>query len=148
MTYKHPKRSFGVTLLLWLVLILSVWGVVRFFAALRWWDVLNEFEARLSPFYLSLTGAGWGAAGGVLAWGIVTRKAWSRIGVVVVACLWQVQYWVERIFFQSTRANLLFSSILLTLLLFGVLIIAFHPSTKYFFTKRDYGQSDQHTKTT
>jgi hypothetical protein len=132
-----PQRPFRVTLLLWLVLTLSAWGAVRFFAALRWWDVLNEFGARLSPLYLSATGAGWSVAGGVLFWGIATRKAWSRIAVGVVACVWQVQYWVERMLFQSTRANLPFSLIALTLLLIVILTIVFLPGTKYFFTKSE-----------
>jgi hypothetical protein len=64
------KRPFGVTLLLWLVLSLSAWGTVRLLAALRWWDVLNEFEARLSPLYLSITGAGWVLKGGELLWSL------------------------------------------------------------------------------
>src|SRR5829696_4038152 len=48
------KRPFGVTLFLWLVLSLSAWGLLRLFAAWRWWDVLTEFHARLSPLYLSI----------------------------------------------------------------------------------------------
>ena len=41
----YRRRPFSVTLLLWLVLSLSAWGAVRLIAALRWWNVLNEFEA-------------------------------------------------------------------------------------------------------
>ena len=74
-----PKnRPFGVTLLLWMVLILSAWGAVRFFAALRWWNVLNEFGAKLSPLYLSVTGAVWSVAGGVLLISILRQKGWAR----------------------------------------------------------------------
>jgi hypothetical protein len=135
-----PQRPFGVTLLLWLVLSLSAWGVVRFLAALRWWDVLTEFGARLSPLYLSITGAGWSVVGGVLFWGIATRKAWARIGVIAVACAWQIQYWIERVFFQSEHANLPFSLIASALLLVAIFIVSFHSSTKKFLTKSEsYG---------
>jgi len=68
------KRPFGVTLLLWLVLSLSAWGLVRLLAALRAWDVLYEFGARLSPPYLSITGAGWAVAGGVLLWSLFSGR--------------------------------------------------------------------------
>jgi len=144
-----PKRPFGVTLLLWLVLCLSAWEVVRFFAALRWWDVLYEFDARLSPVYLSITGAGWGVAGGVLLWGIVSRKSWSRSGVLLSVLLWQIQYWVERIFFQSPRANLPFALIASFLLLSVTIAITLHRSTKYFFTKsEEHERQNEHTTTT
>ena len=102
------KRPFGVTLLLWMVLSLSAWGAVRLFAALRWWDVLTEFDARLSPLYLSITGAGWVVAGGVLLSGMLMVKAWAPPAILTSFLLWLIEYWIERIFYQSFRANLLF----------------------------------------
>src|SRR5512141_837212 len=95
------KRPFGVTLLLWLVLTLSAWGAVRLFAALRSWNVLNEFGARLSPLYLSITGAGWVLVGGVLVWGIFSGKVWIRLAIPGSISLWLVEYWLERMFFES-----------------------------------------------
>ena len=127
------KRPFGVTLLLWLVLSLSVWGAVRLLAALRWWNVLNEFEARLSPLYLSITGAGWMVAGVVLLWGLFRGTRWIYRAIPVSIVLWIVQYWVERMFFESPRANLLFAlgiSILLFILTF---ISALNRKTKAWF---------------
>src|SRR5512141_2255525 len=103
------KRPFGVTLLLWLVLTLSAWGAVRLFAALRWWDVLSEFGARLSPLYLSIAGAGWVVVGAVLLWGLFGGKPWIRWAIPVSISLWLVAYWVERMFFESPRENLLFA---------------------------------------
>lgn len=84
------KRPFGVTLLLWMVLLLSAWGTVRLVAALTWWDVLVQYDARLSPLYLSLTGAGWTAAGLVLLWSIWTGKPWSRKAIPLSVFLWLV----------------------------------------------------------
>jgi len=94
------KRPFGVTLLLWLVLSLSAWGALRLLATLRWWDVLNEFEARLSPLYLFITGAGWIVAGVVLLWGLFSAKLWFYRAILIAISLWLVEYWVERIFFE------------------------------------------------
>ena len=95
----YRRRPFSVTLLLWLVLSLSAWGAVRLIAALRWWNVLNEFEARLSPWYLSITGAGWIVIGAVLLWGLFTGRLWTIWAILASISLWIVQYWIERLFF-------------------------------------------------
>ena len=138
------KRPFGVTLLLWLVLSLSVWGAVRLLATLRWWSVLNEFEARLNPLYLSITGAGWIVAGILLLWGLFSAKLWILQTIPIAISLWLVQYWVERLFFESSRANLPFA-LIASLLLFAVtLLSAFNQRTKGFFIRsEDYEQPNQ-----
>src|SRR6185503_11401449 len=99
------KRPFSVTLLLWLVLSLSAWGAVRLLATLRWWNVLDEFEARLSPLYLAMTGAGWMVAGALLLWGLFRGGLWISPAILVSILVWIVQYWIERMFFESPRAN-------------------------------------------
>ena len=99
------RRPFGVTLLLWMVLSLSAWGLVRLAATLRWWDVLSEFKASLSPLYLSITGAGWAVAGAVLLWSLWSAKAWSRLAILTSIILWLTEYWIERLFFQLPRPN-------------------------------------------
>src|SRR5215216_4087732 len=119
------KRPFRVTLLLWLVLSLSAWGAVRLFATFRWWNVLNEFEARLSPLYLSITGAGWIIVGAVLLWGLFSGKLWTVRAILASVSVWIIQYWVERLFFESPRANLFFALIVTALLFIVTLISAF-----------------------
>lgn len=135
------KRPLGVTLLLWMVLSLSAWGAVRFAASLRWWDVLSRFDSRLSPVYLSISGAGWVVAGGVLIWGVLSRKKWTYPALLSYFLLWVVVYWIERLFFQAPRPNLLFVLILSLLFLAVTLICALHRSTKNFLTRsEEYGQ--------
>ena len=127
------RRPLGVTLLLWMVLILSTWGVVRLLEALRGWDVLVEFDASLSPLYLSITGAGWGLAGGVLLYGILRRKKWVLPAVVTSLLVWLIEYWIERIFFQSARANMPFALTCSILVIIVAWILAILPGTKSFF---------------
>ena len=131
------KRPFGVTLLLWLVLCLSAWGAVRLLATLRWWDVLNEFESRLSPLYLSITGAGWLAAGLVLLWGLFSAKIWIRLAIPIAILVWVIEYWVERIFFESPRPNASFVLIFMVLVFIVTLISAFNRQTKEFFMRSE-----------
>jgi hypothetical protein len=139
-------RPFGVTLFLWMVLSLSVWGAVRLFAALRWWDVLQEFDARLGPLYLFITGAGWVLGGGILLWSIWSRKAWARWAIPISIGFWLVEYWLERLFFQAPRANLPFASVLSTLLLILIIAITINRNTKNFFTRsEEHEQPNQDT---
>jgi hypothetical protein len=140
------RRPLGVTLLLWLVLSLTVWGAVRLIAALRFWNLLNEFESRLSSWYLFLTGAGWVALGAVLLWGLFSGRLWTARAILVSIALWIVQYWIERIFFQAPRANISFA-IFVTLLLFIVtLVSAFNRKTKEFLIRsEEHEQPDQYS---
>jgi hypothetical protein len=141
------KRPFSVTLLLWLVLSLSAWGAVRLLAALRWWNVLNEFESRLSPLYLSITGASWMVAGAVLLWGLFRGTRWISRAIPVAILLWIVQYWIERFFFESPRANLLFALIITFVLFIVTLISAFNRKTKEFFTRsEEHEQPNEYTE--
>ena len=138
------KRPFGVTLLLWMVLSLSAWGAVRLFAALHWWDVLTEFDARLSPLYLSITGAGWVVAGGVLLSGMLMVKAWARPAIFTSILLWLIEYWIERIFFQSSRANLLFALMGSIIGIIVAVAATSLQSTKLFFIKsEEHEQPDE-----
>ena len=132
-----PKRPPGVTLLLWLVLTMVVWGALRFCAALRGWEVLVEFESSLSPLYLAVTGAGWGVAGGVLLWSMFSGKLWMRPVIIASATIWLLQYWIERLFFQSPRANLPFAIAGSILLFSVVLVCSLHKSAKDYLTRSE-----------
>jgi hypothetical protein len=131
------KRPFSVTLLLWMVLSLSAWGVTRLVSALQAWDVLYEYGAGLSPLYLSITGAGWGVAGGVLFSGIWTGKSWARYATVTSSIIWLLEYWLERIFFQSPRANLPFALACSFIVIIALWIVSISPGTRSFFMKSE-----------
>ena len=143
------KRPFGVTLLLWLVLSLSVWGAVRFLGVLRWWNVLNEFGARLSPLYLSITGLAWIGVAFMLLWGLFRAKRWARQATLISIFLWLMEYWIERLFFESARANFEFAAITSMLLLAVTFIIAFHQKTKRFFIRSEaHEQPNEYSEST
>jgi len=142
------RRPFGVTLLLWLVLSLSAWGAVRLIAALRFWTLLSEFEARLNPWYLSLTGVGWMIVGTVLLWGLFSGKLWPPRAILVSIALWIVQYWIERVFFEAPQANVFFALIVTALLFIVTLISAFNRKTKEFFIRsEEHEQPNQYSDT-
>ena len=141
------KRPFGVTVLLWLVLSLSAWGTLRLFGALRWWDVLYEFEARLGPLYLSITGAGWALAGGILLWSMFSAKSWALAAIPISVFIWLMEYWMERLVFESPRAGLPFALISSLFLLIVTLVSALTRNSRNFFTKsEEHEQPNQHTE--
>ena len=131
------RRPFSVTLLLWLVLSLSAWGLLRLAGALRWWDVLYENDARLSPLYLSITGAIWAITGIVVLWSIFSRKRWAYMAIPIAILVWLAQYWIERTFFEGQRSNLAFAIIASGVILTFTSIIAFHRTTKTYLTKSE-----------
>lgn len=139
------KRPFSVTLLQWLVLILSAWGATRLIAALRWWDVLIEFDARPSPLYLGITGTAWAVAGILLYWSFARRKSWAQRAVLSAFFGWQIELWIERAAFQSPAQNLPFA-VAVSCFLAGVIIVTtLHRSTRYYLTKsEEHEQPDQH----
>ncbi len=141
------SRPFGVTLLLLSVLLLSAWGAVRVAAALRWWTVLTEFESSLSVWYLSIGGAVWCAAGGVLFWALATRKRYARSALLISVLLWYCQYWVERIFFQASHTNTAFVLIVMIILLAVIIAGLNLPSVKnYFMKSEEHEQADKNPK--
>jgi hypothetical protein len=143
-----PNRPFGVTLLLSLVLMLSAWGATRVAAALRWWDVLVEFGSRLSPGYFAVTGLVWTIAGITLCWSIIARSGTTRRRLASAAGLWQAQWWIERVFFQSERSNLPFTLVASGVILLSVVVILLHASTiRYFSISEEHEQADQSSKT-
>src|SRR5690349_18746134 len=131
------KRPFSVTLLLWLVLSLSAWGGVRLLGALRWWKVLDEFGARLSPLYLFATGVAWIIVGIVLLWSLFSGKVWARLAIPVSIFVWIIEYWIERMFFESPRANFFFALIASILLSILTLAMAANQKTRKFFIRSE-----------
>lgn len=131
------KRPFSVTLLIWMVLIQSAWGLTRFVATLRAWDILYEFEASLNPLYLSITGVGWGVAGSALIFGIWMGRSWVRPVFITSSFVWLLEYWLERILFQSPRTNLPFALVCSAIFIIITVSITILPGTKSFFTKSE-----------
>ena len=139
-------RPFGVTLFLWMVLSLSVWGLLRLSAALTWRDLLTQFHASLGPLYLSITGVGWALAGVLLLWSIWAGKRGAHPAIPIAVTLWLAEYWIERIFFEASRANLPFMLVLSLVLLTVTLLITFNRNTKDFLLKsEEHEQPQEHS---
>ena len=105
-------RPTRVTLLLWLVLLLTAWNGLRVWTAIAWRNVLVEFAAQPGPAYTIISGAAWMGAGLILLYGTWRRKPWARFLLFGIATGYTAWYWIERMVFQEQRPNWLFALIL------------------------------------
>jgi uncharacterized membrane protein len=127
-----------------MVLCLSGWGALRLLAAWRWWEVLSEFGASLSPWYLAITGVLWLVAGLVLIWSVWAGKRWAYLALPISIFVWLAEYWLERSLFEQPRANQIFMITVSVVLSVVVLLITFNRNTRDFLLKsEEHEQPDQ-----
>jgi hypothetical protein len=100
-----------VTLLYWLVLILSAWNGLRLWTALAWQNVLTEFSASPPPIVTAISGGVWMVVGIILLWSIWQKKVWAAKLLIGTASGYSVWYWVERLTWQNPHPNWLFAVI-------------------------------------
>jgi hypothetical protein len=113
------KLPFRVTLLLWLVLILTAWNALRLWTSLAWHNVLIEFSARPAPLIITTVSLVWIVTGIAIVWGIWQNKEWTSKLLLGSAVGYTIWYWSERLLWQEPRPNWPFAVILnLALLVF------------------------------
>jgi hypothetical protein len=107
-----------------MVLILTVWNLLRLWTSLAWSEALTEFSARLSPTVSAVIGGAWAAIGVIVWWAIWQRKVWAGKMLLGAGAGYVVWFWSERFFFQNPRPNAWFAVIVHL----GILVIIFLAS--------------------
>ena|SRR5688572_13147997 len=103
------SRPFPVTLTTWLVLILSIWNLIKAWTSLAWRNVLVEFSVRLTPEIITVVSIIWVMTGFILIWGILQKKVWSKKLLGVTALIYTVWFWSERFIWQNSQTNTVFA---------------------------------------
>ena len=116
------NRPFPATLTLWLVLITTIMNIIRVWTSITWDGVLDEFQVRIDPRLSSSIGGFWFIAGSILYWGLRQKKAWAGKMLIAAGAGYTIWYWIERIFLQSPRPNLIYTVIVNLLLLVLIII--------------------------
>lgn len=129
------RRPFSVTILLWLVLSLTVWGLLRLVSAILWWDTLRVYASPPGPLYITVSGGAWLIIGIGLLWGMWRAKAWIRQALLGAGIGFTAWYWSDRLLLQAWRVNWVFMLYATVLLLVLVIICIVHPRTKEYFTE-------------
>jgi hypothetical protein len=102
------NRPISVTLTLWLVLILTIWNLIKTWTALAWRNILNEFSVSLMPEITAVVSIIWVIIGLVLMWAMMQKKVWSKKMLVGTATSYTVWFWSERIIWQNSQTNTVF----------------------------------------
>jgi hypothetical protein len=134
----HSKLPIRITLLLWLVLIITAWNTVRFATSIGWHDTLETYAPWPGPLYIGITGAVWAVAGLFLFMSFVRRARWTRIAFLIAGSIYSIWVWVDKLFVQAQlRANWPFD-LLATLVLVGfTTAVVLDPHNQIYFLKRD-----------
>ena len=134
------KQPFRVTLLLWLVLTLTTWNFIRFWTALAWREVLNEFSSQPTSTVITASGAVWMFIGIFILWSIWQRKAWAAKLLLGASAGYTVWYWSERLIWQSPHPNWPFAVIV------NLVLLGFIPFAIKSLSREAYEQKNENPK--
>jgi hypothetical protein len=102
-SYIKPRRPLSVSLLAWMVFIVTILNIFRLGLALYNWEFLTELLSSavtfpIFPAYLVATGLFWGVIGLPLAWSIWRGKKWAPCLFLAELLAYSVYYWADRVF--------------------------------------------------
>jgi len=112
MTTSHPanhhpsslKRPLSVTLLTWVVLIITLLNWLRLIEVVRHFKFLQSLSPSPPTLYLAIMGLFWGMVGAVLIWGLFLGRSWSPRLMRNAAIFYVVWYWFDRLLIADPSA--------------------------------------------
>ncbi len=136
--HKQSKFPLRITILLWLVLIITAWNSIRMVTSIAWRNTLETYAPKPGPFYIGVTGAFWALIGLFLLWSFIRGYRWTRIILLTAGCCYSIYIWVDKLFIQTQlRANWPFNLLTTFLLLGYMVVIVLDPHNQIYFMKRD-----------
>jgi hypothetical protein len=109
------RRTVRFLLLLAGLLMLSVYGWLRFQQSLALWEILIQIEIWPGPLYLAISGAAWGTMGLIAVLALFFRLTWAIQYTKVIVLLMAVWYWFDRLVLvqsEAARTNQVFMALL------------------------------------
>jgi hypothetical protein len=122
------KFPFRVTLLLCLVLLFTVWNLLRAWTALTWRNTLSEFSAQPAAWIIILSGMFWALTGILLIGGTWQKKPWAKKFLLGATTGYTVWYWGGQLIWQMPRPNWQFAVILNLLLVIFIMYTTKSPT--------------------
>ena len=101
---QSPKRPLSVTLLAWVVLIITAFSWLRLIEVIRRWNFLQSITPSPPILYLAITGLIWGLLGASLIWGLFLGRAWAPRLMQVSALVYAAYYWLDRLLVADPSA--------------------------------------------
>jgi hypothetical protein len=131
------KRPGAVTTLLWMVLILLVWNIIRMIATLADWTLLREFAPVPGPIYLIITASAW-TVSWFAVWRLIHhRHVRARRYTLFAALGYAIWWWLDRLLLQEARPNWPFALITTIVILALTVYCLYDPRTRAYFQPRE-----------
>lgn len=131
------NRPASVTTLVWLVLSLTAWNMLRLGASIADWDSLAEFAPRPGPIYITASASFWTLTGLGLLMAIRRRRPRARAAAAAFMVGYLLWTWSDRLLFQQANPNWPFALVMTAIFLSIVAIILFNRKTIAFFNQRE-----------
>jgi hypothetical protein len=129
----HTRLPLRITLLLWLVLIITAWNLIRLVTSIGWYDTLNTYAQRPGPFYIGVTGAIWTLIGLFLFWGFIRGAGWTRMAILAAGFIYGAWLWLDKLFIQpQLRVNWPFDLLITIILLGFITAVVLDPHNKIY----------------
>jgi hypothetical protein len=124
--------------MLWLVLIITVWNLIRLVTSIAWHDTLKSYAPEPGPIFISFSGAIWTVIGLFLFWSFIRGYSWTRISILITSFVYAGWIWADRLFVQTqVRANWPFDFLVTLIVLCFMTAVILDPSNQIYFLKRD-----------
>lgn len=142
---RFPSR---ITLLLWLVLIITASSAIRAYAGIAWRSALLAYVPANIVTYIAVSGAFWTGVWLVVFWCFWRAVHYTRQIVVGSAVLYAAWMWIDRLLVQAGPApNWPFALVATILLLGYTFAIVLDPRNKDFFRKETYERKPERPPT-
>lgn len=143
------KTPWSVTGMLWTVLILASWNILRLGATLVNWAALAEFAPRPGPIYIAFTASFWTLAC-LAAWRAIRRRSFHSQGWYAFILMgYAAWWWADRYFLSDmAQTNWPFAAVVTCIVLFDAISTFFTKKITAHFTQREsYDQQPSHQQT-
>ena len=136
---RKSRLPLRITLLLWLVLIITVLNGVRLITAIAWRGVLASYMPVPGALYVGVTGALWTVTGFFVLWSFWRGAFRTRRVILIAAGCYTAWAWGDRLLVQAEpRANWLFSLLATILLLVYTAAVVLDDRNETYFRKETY----------
>ena len=136
--------------MLWTVLFLAAWNVLRLISALADWSALADFAPRPGPLYIAITASFWTLACLAVARAIRRRNIHTQGWYILLLLGYIAWWWADRlILFAQPRTNTIFAAVVTAVFILDILGAFFNRKVTTYFTQRDiHDQQPSNQQTT
>ncbi len=141
----RPYWPLRLKLLAWLIVLFTLWNIVRAITGIAWFGTLAQYATPPGPIYIVATGVVWVLAGLFLIWCMLRGKAWTRIAILTGSGLYALWFWVDRLIVQpGVRANWAFTLVVTILFLAFMAAVVLDPRIQSILEREAYERESKY----